>query len=401
MHGNKHFLFLFLFIFYAFISFGQQKTKAQLQQERADNLKKIHEASATLNKTSTKKKASVGQLNALKYQISIRQKLIRNIQEEIQLLNGEIKDNLDIISSLEDDVEGLKQEYVAMVYSAYKARNGQDKLTFLFSAESFNQLLRRIEYMEQYSIARKKQVKQITAVQDALLEENATVKIKRQEKSALLGEKRSENASLVDLRKSEQAVLTTLKKEEKQLKKELTQRRESLKALDKLISDLIKREVEEAANAMTLANNNAAAALSADFSQNKLKLPWPTDGFVSQKFGRTRDPVLKMVERNSPGIEIQTNPSSEATSVFQGKVTAVALIQGFNKAVIIKHGDYYTVYAKLSEVYVKKGQKVNVGDKVGKIFTSNDGIAELHFELWESKENGTSKLNPEGWLVKK
>jgi septal ring factor EnvC (AmiA/AmiB activator) len=401
MHGNKHFLFLFLFIFYAFISFGQQKTKAQLQQERADNLKKIHEASATLNKTSTKKKASVGQLNALKYQISIRQKLIRNIQEEIQLLNGEIKDNLDIISSLEDDVEGLKQEYVAMVYSAYKARNGQDKLTFLFSAESFNQLLRRIEYMEQYSIARKKQVKQITAVQDALLEENATVKIKRQEKSALLGEKRSENASLVDLRKSEQAVLTTLKKEEKQLKKELTQRRESLKALDKLISDLIKREVEEAANATTLANNNAAAALSADFSQNKLKLPWPTDGFVSQKFGRTRDPVLKMVERNSPGIEIQTNPSSEATSVFQGKVTAVALIQGFNKAVIIKHGDYYTVYAKLSEVYVKKGQKVNVGDKVGKIFTSNDGIAELHFELWESKENGTSKLNPEGWLVKK
>lgn len=400
MRGNKHFYLLFLFVFYAFISLGQQKSKAQLQKERADNIKKIQEASATLRKTSTKKKASVGQLNALKYQISIRQKVIRSIQEEVQLLNGEIEDNLDIITSLEDDAEGLKKEYVAMVYAAYKARNGQDKLTFLFSAESFNQLLRRMEYMEQYSIARKKQVKQILAVQQTLLDENTAVEIKKKEKNVLLIERRAENVSLVDLRKSEQYVLTNLQKEEKQLKKELAQRRESLKALDKLISDLIRREVEEAAKAAALANNDAAA-LSADFSKNKLKLPWPTDGFISQKFGRTRDPVLKMVERNSPGIEIQTSPSSEATSVFKGKVTAVALIQGFNKAVIIKHGDYYTVYAKLSEVYVKKGQEVNVGDKVGKIFTGNDGISELHFELWESKENGTSKLNPEGWLVKK
>lgn len=401
MYRNKHLFFLFLFIFYAFISFGQQKTKAQLQQERAENLKKIQEASETLNKTSSKKKASVGQLNALKYQISVRVKVINSIQEEIKLLNREIVDNLDIITSLEDDITGLKQEYVAMVYSAYKARSGQDKLTFLFSAESFNQLLRRMEYMEQYSVARKKQVKQIIAVQETLLGENIAVELSKKEKASLLEEKRSENATLVGLRKSQQSVLTKLQKEEKQLKKELAQRRESLKALDKLISDLIRREVEEAARAAALANRTATAALSADFSKNKLKLPWPTNGFISQKFGRTRDPVLKMVERNSPGIEIQTSPSSDATSVFKGKVTAVALIQGFNKAVIIKHGDYYTVYAKLSEVYVKKGEDVNIGDKVGKIFTGNDGISELHFELWESKENGTNKLNPERWLIKK
>ena len=388
-------------MFSAFISFGQQKTKSQLQKERADHLVKIQEASQTLKQTSTKKKASVGQLNALKYQISIRLKVINSIQEEIKLLDGEITDNIDIISSLEDDIAGLKQEYVAMVYSAYKARNGQDKLTFLFSAASFNQLLRRMEYMEQYSIARKKQVKQILAVQQILLDENLAVELKKEEKATLLSEKRSENSSLVGLRKSQQSVLANLQKEEKQLKKELAERRESLKALDKLISEIIKREVEAATKAAALANNNAAAALSADFSKNKLKLPWPADGFVSQKFGRTRDPVLKMVERNSPGIEIQTSPSSDATSVFKGRVTAVALIQGFNKAVIIKHGDYFTVYAKLADVYVKKGQEVNIGDKVGKIFTGNDGIAELHFELWESKENGTNKLNPEGWLMKK
>ena len=401
MRGNKQLFFLFLFIFSAFITYGQQKTKAQLQIERVENLKKIQEASETLRETSSKKKASVGQLNALKYQISIRLKVINGIQEEVILLNEEIEDNLDIISSLEDDIAELKQEYMAMVYSAYKARNGQDKLTFLFSAESFNQLLRRMEYMEQYSQARKKQVKQITAVQQTLHDENAAVEVKKKDKGMLLAEKQTENSSLDKLRKSQQSVLANLQKEEKQIKNELAQRQESLKALDKLISNLIKREAEAAARAEALANSTATAALSEDFSKNKKKLPWPTDGFVSQKFGRTRDPVLKMVERNSPGIEIQTTPSSEAKSVFTGKVTAVALIQGFNKAVIIKHGDYFTVYAKLSEVYVKKDQEITVGDKIGKIFTGNDGIAELHFELWEFKENGTNKLNPEDWLIKK
>ena len=221
MRGNKHLYFLFLFIFYAFISFGQQKTKAELQQERAADLKKIQEASETLARTSSKKKASVGQLNALKYQISVRLKVINSIQEEVNLLNREIADNLDIIASLKEDVAELKKEYVAMVYSAYKARNGQEKLTFLFSAKSFNQLLRRIEYMEQYSIARKRQVNQIMAVQEALLEENAAVEISKKEKAELLNVKRLENATLVGLRKSQQTVLANLQKEEKQLKKRI------------------------------------------------------------------------------------------------------------------------------------------------------------------------------------
>jgi murein hydrolase activator len=401
MSGNKHFLIILLLVFQAFVSFGQQKTKAQLQKERAENLKKIEEASQTLKQTSTKKKASVGQLNAIKYQISIRQKLIKGIEDEIDLLNGEIEDNLNIIAALENDLNGLKEEYAAMVYAAYKARSGRDKLTFLFSSESFNQLLRRMAYMEQYSVARKKQVEQIIAVQKTLLDENKAVEIKKEEQRELLTEQVAENTSLIKMRKKQESVYADLRKEEKRLKKELARRQKSLKALDNLINELIKRELEEAAKAAALANNKAAAELSADFSKNKLKLPWPTNGFISQKFGRSRDPVLKMVERNSPGIEIQTKPESEAASVFNGEVTAVALIQGFNKAVIIKHGDYYTVYAKLSEVYVQKGQKVNIGDKIGKIFTGSDGIAELHFELWQSKENGTSKLNPERWLIKK
>jgi len=401
MQGNKVFLILFLLLASTFSSYGQQKSKSQLRNERALNLKKINEAEQTLQKTSTKKKSSVGQLNALKFQIRTRQKVIRSIEQEVSLLDDEITDNLDIIASLEEDLSSLKNEYSTMVYAAYKASNGRTKLTFLFSAESFNQLFRRLEYMEQYGEARKKQVKQIVAVQGILLEENESVKAKKIEKTSLLGDQKAENASLVSLRKKEQTILSSLQKEEKQLKVELAQRRASLKALDKLISDLIRREAEAAARAAALKKDNSTAVLSADFSKNKLKLPWPATGFVSQKFGKSPDPVLKMVERNSPGIEIQTKPASQATSVFKGEVTAVALIQGFNKAVIVKHGDYFSVYAKLDEVSVKKGQSVNIGDKLGTIYTGSDGIAELHFELWQFKENGTVKLNPELWLRKK
>jgi septal ring factor EnvC (AmiA/AmiB activator) len=203
------------------------------------------------------------------------------------------------------------------------------------------------------------------------------------------------------MRQQQQSVITDLQKREKELKKELANRQKAIAALDNLITELIRKEAEAAAKAAAMADKKATAVLSEDFSKNKAKLPWPVDGFVSLPFGRSRDAVLKMVERNSPGIEIQTKPSSVARSVFKGEVTAVALIQGFNKAVIVKHGDFYTVYAKLVDVKVKKGQVLNTGDEIGTIFTDDDGIAELHFELWQSQENGTNKLNPEHWLAKK
>lgn len=401
MSGNNKIWFLVLFTFLSIGAFAQQKTKAQLQKERQENLKKIEEASKTLDQTTTKKKASLGQLNALRYQIRVRQRVIQGIEEEVGLLNQEIEENIDVINSLESDLNELKKEYGAMVYSAYKARSGQSKLTFLFSAKSFNQLLRRLEYLEQYAEARQKQVNQILAVQDILRKENEAVQLKKYEQQALLDEQKSENANLVAMRKEQQSVISDLQKREKELKKEMANRQKAINALDALISDLIRKEAEAAAKAAALANKKASAVLSDDFANNKQKLPWPAEGFVSLKFGRSRDSVLKMVERNSPGIEIQTRPSSTARSVFNGEVTAVALIQGFNKAVIIKHGDFYTVYAKLSDVKVQKGETINTGDTIGTIFTDDDGISELHFELWQSQENGTNKLNPELWLAKK
>ena len=395
MKFNSRILF-FIFLLPAITGLAQQKSKEQLRKEKAENLEQIKLSEATLLKTSQKKEATLGELNALMYQIRVRERIIRNIRSENQLLEQDIDENQQIIESLEDDVKALKTEYAAMTYAAFKASKGQDRLTFLFSSESFNQFLRRLEYLEQYSKARQKQAQQISLVVESLQEENASLQKKREQQTALIQERVSEAQNLQDLKQKESRVVAQLEKKESELRKDLAKRRRSIAALNTLIDEIIKEEMA-AARAAEDATKINTAALSKNFAENMAKLPWPANGFVSQKFGKSRDPILKNVERNSPGIDIQTKPDEKAISVFSGEVTAVAAIPGFNRAVIVQHGDYRTVYAKLDKVLVSKGQKINVGDPIGEIYTNNDGIAELHFQLWKVGE----KLNPEKWLVKK
>ena len=374
-----------------------QKSKAQLQKEKKENLAKIKEAKAILAKTSAKKKASIGQLSALKYQINAQANLIANYKSEIKLLTTEIEQDQQIIDALEQDVANLKKEYAAMIYAAYKASKGQDKLTYLFSASSFNQFFRRLHYMEQYTEARRKQVKQINAVRELLGTQINAIQLKKEEQQTLLNEQLAEKEKLEKLRNQEQSVIASLNSREKELKKEIDKRNKSLATLNKLIDNIIKKEIEAAAAAKSKVAAGNSKLLSADFSKNKTKLPWPVTGFVSQHFGISKDPVLKGVQHNNPGIEIQTQPNSTARCISPGKVSKIFLVQGFNKGVLINHGSYYTVYAKLSTIAVKKGQQVKAGDPIGTVYTGTDGIAELHFEIWKS----FTKLNPEKWLMHK
>jgi len=391
-------LFSYLVLFFCLISFAgnAQKTKVQLQKEKAENLRKIKKAEQILSATEKEKSVSIGQLNALKYQIDVREKLIRGIKSEIGLLDDEIEFNLEIIDALENDLKVLKEEYSAMLYAAHKASKGYGQLTFLFSSKSFNQLFRRIEYMKQYGTARKKQVDQINKVKGVLADENINIKEKRIEQEDLLGDQVSENKKLLILKNKESQIVLTLASRETELKNELQNRRVALAALDNLIADIIKKEAE----ADMLASKKKSL-VGGNFEKNKLRLPWPTQGFVSQKFGKSRDPILKNVERDSPGIEIQTDSNAEALAVYDGTVTAVVSVSGFNKTVIVRHGDFLTVYAKLEKVFVKKGQELKTGDKVGGIYTNSEGLSELHFQVWKQGENTSSKLDPEKWLARK
>jgi len=400
--SNRFFLLLHntLLIFALFIITSAplyaQKTKAQLQKEKKENLQKIKEAQATLQKTSAQKEVSIGQLNAYQFQINAQANLIANYKSEIGLLEDEIEQDQQIIDALENDVANLKEEYGAMVYAAYKASKGQDKLTFLFSSSSFNQFFRRIHYLNQYTEARRKQIEQINAIREMLSTQINAIEVKKNTQIALLSTQLEEKNKLEKLKNKEQSAIASLNSREKEIKKEIKKQNKSLASLNKLIDDIIAKEIKAAA-AKSKASTATSKVLSADFAKNKSKLGWPVTGFVSRHFGISKDPILKGIQHNNPGIEIQTKPNSTVKCVSDGEVKRVFIVQGFHRGVLVNHGDYYSVYAKLSTVAVEKGQVVKAGEPIGTVHTGSDGIAELHFEIWKS----FTKLNPEKWLEHK
>lgn len=386
-------LTFFLLLFVSASTSFAQKSKAQLQKEKQENLRKIKEAEKILAETAGKKENTLGQLNALNQRIKTQEDLIGSIRKEINLLNEEIEENNLIIGSLEEDLRKLKKEYSSMLYAAYKANRGFNKLTFIFSAGSFNQFLMRLKYMEQYGDARKKQAEQIAKVQETLITQITLIESKMSEKNILLAEQLEEGKSLIHLKESQSQLVKNLQQQENKLQKDLEERRDAVAKLDKVINDLIKEELEKAKLAKKT-DTDASAKLSNEFADNKSKFPWPVSGFVSQKFGMQNHPVLKGIVINSTGINIQTKEKEKVKSIFSGEVRTVAFIPTVGNTVVINHGDYFTVYAGMKEVFVKTGQKVTTGQELGEVLTNKDGVSELKFEVRKS----VKALDPQQWL---
>lgn len=402
MSAGKSILAFTIFLCLAF-SVSAQKTKAQLQKEKQQNLQKIKEVEKILSETTTKKKNSLGELTALNQRIVEQEKLIGSINNEIKLLNSEINENNDFISSLEDDLKKLKAEYAAMLFAAQKANNSVTRLTFLFSSHSFEQLMMRLRYMKQYSEKRKIQAKAITAVQEELAGQVKQIEVRKSEKNALLNEEVSENTNLTSLKKKQNTLVKSLEKEEKSLKRDLENTKKALVALDNKINEIIKEEMERAAreareakakSKSSTTTTTATAALSSSFEENRSKFPWPVKGFVSMGFGRQKHPLLKNIYVENNGVNIQTTEDEKVKSIFQGEVSAVAFIPPLGNSVIITHGDYFTVYSGLKEVYVKRGQKVTVSQEIGQVLSNSEGISELRFQI----RKNTKPLDPQLWL---
>jgi murein hydrolase activator len=392
MIAGKSTLLIILFTA-LFFSASAQKTKTQLQKEKQQSVEKIKETEKILTETAAKKKNSLGELNALNQRIQEQEDLVNSIKGEVRLLDSEIGENNDIIEALEEDLTKLKKEYAAMLFAAQKANNSTTRLTFLFSAESFDQLVMRLRYMEQYSETRKLQAEQIAKVQEALGGQVKEIQVRRTEKNKLLSEELRENDNLASLKKKQSTLVRSLQKEEKKLKRDLDETKKAVAQLDRLIEDILREERERAAKASTK-TTEIDLALSSSFEQNKNKFPWPvSSGFVSQKFGRQNHPALKGIIIHNNGVNIQTREDAKVRCIFDGEVSRVAFIQTMGHTVIIKHGDYLTVYAGLKEVFVRTSQKVSTNQEIGKVF-SNDGVSELRFQIFKK----TTPLDPQIWL---
>ena len=404
MFGSKTYaisLVLFLF-FQCSVSFAQ-KSKSRLEKEKQDNLAKIQEAEKILTQTTTQKKATLGELQALNRQIQVRTQLIGAISQEIGILDEEISDKLLVVNALQNDLKNLKAEYAEMIYGAYKANRGFNKLTFLFSAKTFNQLFLRMKYMEQYSEARKIQVQNIEEVSETLVQQKTELEKKKTEQGSLLKSKVKENNDLVAVKRRKDKIFTQLTKREKELRAELASRKKAMDDLNTLIADIIKKEIERTSGGKSTTKVSLtpeAALLSLSFEGNKNKLPWPVEiGFVSAKFGKHPHPVLKNIMTENPGVDIQTEKQAEVRAVFDGEVSSVAFVPGMNNVVIVKHGDYLTLYARLKNINpnITRGYTIKAKESIGQVFTDNNDNTEVHLEVWKNFD----KLNPERWLFSK
>ena len=370
-------------------AFGQ-KSKAQLQKEKQRNLARIKEVEGILSETVEKKANSMGELNALNQRIRQQENLINSIRGEIGLLDGEITENNDIIEALESDLQHLRKEFSDMLYTAQKTHNSISPLSFLFSAQSLNDLLTRLRYMDQYAQARALQAEQIVKVQEELAGQVKAIEGKRAEMQTLLNEQMDESRNLAELRKKQNNLVKALAKEEKKLRKDLESTKKTIAMLDKKIEEIIREELARAKRE----SSKESVALSSNFEENKSKFAYPVSGFVSLGFGRQQHPVLKGVILQNEGVNIQTKKGEKVHSIFEGVVRAVAVMPTIGNSVIINHGNYFTVYSGLKEVFVRTGQKVSTNEEIGEVMTNSDGVSELRFRIYKDK----TPLDPQQWL---
>jgi len=387
--------FLTILLLYSFNQYSQQ-SRSSLEKERDVNLVKIQEAETILKETEKSKNITVGKLNVINKQIRNRQSLISNLRSDIKVQSDEIILIRNLIMSLKRDLRILNNEYSDMIYSSYKSRSSLDKLTYIFSSKDYNQMFRRFNYIFQYSKFRKNQIIEINKVYEELeYQENNLSDINKKQKK-LLDDELSENNKLQKLKGRQRKIISDLNKKQRNLRKEISERKVALENLDKLIRDIIRREKEA-----LLKNGDDDINLleiTEGFEANIGKFEWPVkSGFISNKFGEHPHPIIKNIKVKNDGIDIQTSKSSQVHAIYDGKVSTVAFIPGMNNVVIINHGEYYTLYAKLKNLKVQKGDIISEKQVIADLVTNNDGITQLQFQIWKNN----IKLNPENWIIKK
>ena len=346
-----------------------------------DELKK---SSKMLELYGKQKNKAITNIKLINNQITSRESLIDLYNTEIQWLNEDIGNLKTDISSTERDLQKLKDEYALLIQKSYENRKVYNEVTFFLGAESFNKAYRRFIILREYNKFRKNQGILIQKKQEELVQKQSLLETKLKVQSNALLKVVKEKDQLLKNKQNLNGSIQNLKRKERQVKRQIKDNQKALESLEKTILKLI----EEA---------NKETYSVTDFNKAIGRLKWPVKtGIIISKFGEHQHPVLKYVKVNNNGVDIQSQNNTECYAVFEGKVSRVVTIPGYNKTVIIRHGKYLTVYANLEVVKVKKGDSIKQGDLMGNIYNGEgENSNVLHFEIWEEGK----KLNPEKWLL--
>lgn len=379
------------------------QSKSELEKKKKKTINEINYTNKLLAETRKNQQESENNLVLLGNQINSRQELISDINSEIDYVSERIKETETIINVMAEDLEELKSSYSRMLRLAWKNKNKNNEIMFLLSAKDFNQSYQRLKYMKQMSQYRRKQLRAINSVKAVLEKQMEKLSEQKAEHQRLLEEEKVETRNLESAKRQQETELSKLKGREADLKKQLAEKNRQMKQLQAAIEKLIAEEVRSSskgkANTGKYSLTPEEKIVSDNFGSNTGKLPWPVArGVIVSRFGKQPHPVISGVEIDNKGVDISTTTGSDARAVFDGEVRKVFSIPGTQNAVIIRHGEYLSVYTHLEKVYVSVGDKVVAKQAIGKIYTDDsENKTVLHFEIWK----GNATLNPANWLSKK
>lgn len=388
-----------LIFLFSLTGIGQTQKELEAKRKKLDS--EIAYTNKLLSETRSDKKNTLKELNLINIKISKREDLVGTLKKEIYSLSQNIENTEVTLTQLSDDLDNLKVKYAKVAWHAYKYSNSYNKLVFLFSADDINQAYQRMRYLDQIADFIRKEAITITETEKqktTLLNKFTSEKAK---KKILLDNEQNEIVKIEQEKSQKNRIKSKLQSQENKLRKTLRKKRKEGAKLDSKIQDIIAAEIavkKDASTGKTYGLTPKEKTLSASFAGNRGKLPWPVErGVISETYGVHNHPVLKKVKTKNNGVNIATSASSNARAVYNGKVVSITKISNSNTAVIIKHGEYFTVYSNLDKVYVTKGDMVKTKEAIGKIHTDLKGNTELHFEVWKSR----TKQNPAYWISKK
>ncbi len=393
--------------------FGQSEEQLELEARKERLQDEISRFNRLLSQKKKEKTTVLEDVEDLDRKIRMRKELIKVTNDQTNLLNRQINNNINKISKLRDDLKELKEDYAEMIKKSYRSKSQQSRIMFLLSSEDFLQAYKRIQYMKQYTNFRKDQADQIQSKTTELQQLNQGLVVQREEKESLIVENRKEQEALQRELNTQRGLISSIKAKENEYARQIRARQKESDAIDRQIDRMIREAIAKAnANnketpaerreAPSKSSNFALTAeaklIDADFKSNKGKLPWPVEkGIVKMRYGKQPHPIVKSVTVQSNGVRIATEAHSKARAIYRGKVIAVQAIKGGNKAVLIQHGNYISVYNNLSRVYVSEGEKVSTKQDLGEVFTSpstNETI--LKFMIY----NNTKTDNPANWIYR-
>lgn len=392
-------LLLTLLLFVTSPAFGQ--SKAQLEKDRAQVEQEIKKLNADLGKAKKNSKNSQRQLQLLEEKIKQRTRLINNINGQLNVLDIQMTQTQDSITLMRSQVDSMKREYAHVVRVLYGERGALDKLVLLLDTKSYNTAYLRTKYFRDYSRYRRRQAAFIRQKEEELNEVGVQLARQQQETTTLLAQERRQKDQLSQERKEHQQSLNKSKQKEKQLQQQIDKKEKQKRQLQQQIQKIINEEIAKAQKekkagagaAKSASASTADVALSSDFASNKGKLPWPVFYTkVLREYGKYTH--ASGGQNMNSGIDLQCKSGTSVQAVSGGTVSRVFTCPNGTKGIIVRHGDYMTVYANMGTVTVMEGAKVSTKQNLGTVYTNEEGVGEFSFQLWK----GTTSQNPRSWL---